>query len=102
MHAVWQSYETRVIDQAYLEPEAGVAWIDSGGVITLRAATQVIEHFRDLARILRVPDNRVRVIAPYVGGGFGGKEDMTVEPFLALVVHHTGRPAKLVSGRSGS
>ena len=88
-------YETQFVDHAYLEPEAGVAWLDSDGVITVRAATQVIEHFRDLARILRVADNRVRVIAPYVGGGFGGKEDMTVEPFLALVVQRTGRPVRM-------
>jgi CO/xanthine dehydrogenase Mo-binding subunit len=102
-HAVVeQSYETQFVDHAYLEPEAGVAWLDSGDVITVRAATQVIEHFRDLARILRVPDNRVRVIAPYVGGGFGGKEDMTVEPFLALVVQRTGRPVKMVWSRSES
>jgi CO/xanthine dehydrogenase Mo-binding subunit len=102
-HAVVeQSYETHFVDHAYLEPEAGVAWLDAGDVITVRSATQVIEHFRDLARILRVPDNRVRVIAPYVGGGFGGKEDMTVEPFLALVVQHTRRPVKMVWSRSES
>jgi CO/xanthine dehydrogenase Mo-binding subunit len=99
---VERSYETQFVDHAYLEPEAGVAWLDAGDVITVRAATQVIEHFRDLARILRVPDNRVRVIAPYVGGGFGGKEDMTVEPFLALVVQHTRRPAKMAWSRSES
>jgi CO/xanthine dehydrogenase Mo-binding subunit len=102
-HAVVeQRYETQFVDHAYLEPEAGVAWLDAGDVITVRAATQVIEHFRDLARILRVPDNRVRVIAPYVGGGFGGKEDMTVEPFLALVVQQTRRPVKMVWSRSES
>src|SRR5438067_2412403 len=102
-HAVVeQSYETQFVDHAYLEPEAGVAWLDAGDVITVRAATQVIEHFRDLARILHVPDNRVRVIAPYVGGGFGGKEDMTVEPFLALVAQHTRRPVKMVWSRSES
>jgi CO/xanthine dehydrogenase Mo-binding subunit len=102
-HAVVeQSYETQFVDHAYLEPEAGVAWLDSGDVITVRAATQVIEHFRDLARILRIPENRVRVIAPYVGGGFGGKEDMTVEPFLALIVQHTGRPVRMVWSRSES
>jgi len=95
-------YETQFVDHAYLEPEAGVAWLDSDGVITVRAATQVIEHFRDLARILRVADNRVRVIAPYVGGGFGGKEDMTVEPFLALVVQRTRRPVRMVWSRSES
>ena len=102
-HAVVeQGYETQFVDHAYLEPEAGVAWLDAGDVITVRSATQVIEHFRDLARILRVPDNRVRVIAPYVGGGFGGKEDMTVEPFLALVVQHTRRPVRMVWSRSES
>ncbi len=95
-------YETQFVDHAYLEPEAGVAWLDSDGVITVRAATQVIEHFRDLARILRVADNRVRVIAPYVGGGFGGKEDMTVEPFLALVVQRTRCPVRMVWSRSES
>ena len=99
---VEQSYETHFVDHAYLEPEAGAAWLDDGDVITVRAATQVIEHFRDLARILRVPDNRVRLIAPYVGGGFGGKEDMTVEPFLALVVQHTRRPVKMVWSRTES
>ncbi|MBD0290543.1 MAG: xanthine dehydrogenase family protein [Thermoleophilia bacterium] len=99
---VEETYETQFVDHAYLEPEAGVAWLDGDGVITVRASTQVIEHFRDVARILRLPENRVRVIAPYVGGGFGGKEDMTVEPFLALVVHRTGRPVKMVWSRSES
>src|SRR6266702_2778479 len=40
-------YTTQLVDAAYLEPESGVAWIDSDGVITIRRATQVIEHFRD-------------------------------------------------------
>jgi CO/xanthine dehydrogenase Mo-binding subunit len=102
-HAVVEeTYRTPFVDHAYLEPEAGVAWLDGDGVITVRAATQVIEHFRDIAKILGVPDSRVRVIAPYVGGGFGGKEDMTVEPFLALVVLRTRRPVKMVWSRSES
>jgi xanthine dehydrogenase molybdenum-binding subunit len=99
---VEHTYKTQFIDHAYLEPEAGTAWLDADGVITIRAATQVIEHFRDVARILRLPENRVRVIAPYVGGGFGGKEDMTVEPYLGLVVAKTGRPTTMVWTRSES
>ena len=95
-------YRTQLIDHAYLEPEAGVAWLDENGVIVIRAATQVIEHFRDVAKILGVPASRIRVIAPYVGGGFGGKEDMTVEPYLALAVHRLGRPAKMVWTRQES
>jgi xanthine dehydrogenase molybdenum-binding subunit len=89
------SYQTQTVDHAYLEPEAGVGWLDDEGVLNLRVATQVVEHYRDVARILGVPESRVRVIAPYVGGGFGGKEDMTVEPYLALAVWRTGRPVRM-------
>ena len=89
------TYQTQAVDHAYLEPEAGVGWLDDEGVLNLRVATQVVEHFRDVARILGIPDSRVRVIAPYVGGGFGGKEDMTVEPYLALAVWRTRRPVRM-------
>ncbi len=99
---VEDEYRTQFIDHAYLEPEAGVSWRDTDGVITIRAATQVVEHFRDVARILDLPDNKVRVITPYVGGGFGGKEDMTVEPYLGIVVALTGRPARMVWSRQES
>ena len=84
---VEETYRTQFVDHAYLEPEAGVGWLDDDGVLNLRVATQVVEHSRDVAKILGVPDAKVRVIAPYVGGGFGGKEDMTVEPYLAVAVH---------------
>jgi CO/xanthine dehydrogenase Mo-binding subunit len=89
------SYQTQAVDHAYLEPEAGVGWLDDEGVLTLRVATQVVEHYRDVARILGLPESRVRVIAPYVGGGFGGKEDMTVEPYLGLAVWRTRRPVRM-------
>ena len=96
------TYRTQPVDHAYLEPEAGVGWLDDEGVLTLRVATQVVEHYRDVARILGIPDSRVRVIAPYVGGGFGGKEDMTVEPYLALAVWRTRRPVRMVWTRQES
>lgn len=95
-------YTTQFVDHAYLEPEAGVAWYDDDGVLNIRVATQVVEHYRDVAKILGVPDSKVRVIAPYVGGGFGGKEDMTVEPYLALAVAHTRRPVRMQWTRNES
>jgi CO/xanthine dehydrogenase Mo-binding subunit len=95
-------YTTQFVDAAYLEPESGVAWIDSDGVITIRVSTQVIEHFRDVAEVLQVPQNRVRVIGPYLGGGFGGKEDVTVEAYLGLLALRTGRPVKMVWTRQES
>jgi CO/xanthine dehydrogenase Mo-binding subunit len=95
-------YRTPHVDAAYLEPESGVAWVDSDGVITIRLSTQVIEHFRDVAEVLGVPQNRVRVIGTYLGGGFGGKEDVTVEVYLGLLAWETGRPVKMVWTRHES
>jgi xanthine dehydrogenase molybdenum-binding subunit len=99
---VEDTYESQRVDHAYLEPEAGIGWVDSDGVITLRVATQVIEHARQLAEILKLPHSRVRVIASYMGGGFGGKEDMTVEPYLAALVWKTRRPVRMVWERQES
>ena len=95
-------YATQCVDAASLEPEAGVAWVDSDGVITIRVSTQVIEHFRDVAEALQIPQNRVRVIGTYLGGGFGGKEDVTVEVYLGLLALKTGRPVKMVWTRAES
>jgi CO/xanthine dehydrogenase Mo-binding subunit len=99
---VENTYRVPFVDHAYLEPESGVAWIDENGVITIRVSTQVIEHFRGVAEVLNLPHNRVRVIGTYVGGGFGGKEDITVESFLALLTYKTGRPVKLTYTREES
>src|SRR6266498_3398203 len=95
-------YRTQRVEHAYLEPEAGVGWVDTSGVVTLRVATQVIEHAATIASILGLPESRVRVISTYMGGGFGGKEDMTVEPYLALLVWHTRRPVRMVWDRQDS
>ena len=89
-------------DHVFLEPESGTAWIDEDGVLTIRASTQVIEHFRDIADIMGLPHNRVRVIAPMLGGGFGGKEDITVEAYLALLAYKTKRPVRLTYTREES
>jgi len=99
---VENTYHVPFVDHAYLEPESGVAWVDETGVITIRVSTQVIEHFRGVADVLNLPHNRVRIIAPYVGGGFGGKEDITVESFLALLTYKTGKPVKLTYTREES
>ena len=99
---VENTYRVPMVDHAYLEPESGVAWLDDDGVITIRAATQVIEHFRGIADVLGLPHNKVRVIAPMVGGGFGGKEDITVETYLALLVWKTGKAVSLTYTREES
>jgi CO/xanthine dehydrogenase Mo-binding subunit len=99
---VEQTYRCQVVDHAYLEPEAGIAWVDADGVLTIRVSTQVIEHYRDVAEVLGLPHNKVRVIGAYVGGGFGGKEDVTVEAFLGLLAWRTRRPVRMVWSRQES
>ena len=98
---VEDEYQTQHVEHAYLETEAGVGWIEND-VVTLRISTQVIEHATEVAEILGLPANRVRVIASYMGGGFGGKEDMTVEPYLALLVWRTRKPVRMVWTRQES
>lgn len=99
---VENTFRVPFIDHAYLEPEAGVAWMDGQGVINIRVCTQVVEHFRSIARAVGVPHNKIHIQGTMLGGGFGGKEDITVEIFLALLAKHTRRPVKLVYTREES
>ena len=99
---VENTYRMPFVEHVYLELESGVAWVDEQGVINIRAGTQVIEHFRNIARAVGVPQNKIRVRGTLVGGGFGGKEDITVEIFLALLAKNVHRPVKLVYTREES
>ncbi len=99
---VENTFRVPFVEHAYLEPEAGLAWVDEQGVINIRVCTQVVEHFRSVARAVGVPQNKIRVRGTMVGGGFGGKEDITVEIFLALLAKHTHRPVRLAYTREES
>jgi CO/xanthine dehydrogenase Mo-binding subunit len=61
-----------------------------------------VEHYKIVAEVLQLPHNKVRVIGSMVGGGFGGKEDISVEIFLALLALKTKRPVKLTYTREES
>src|ERR1700722_15576148 len=100
---VEQVYATQQIEHAYLEPEAGLAYVDHDGVVTIVSPDQNITHHRHmLARILALPINKVRFIMSPVGGGFGGKEDMIYQGMLALLAMKTRRPVRLVFTREES
>jgi xanthine dehydrogenase molybdenum-binding subunit len=99
---VERTYKMPFIDHAYLEPEAGVAWVDENDVLNLRVSTQVVEHFRSIAAALGIPENKVHTMGAMVGGGFGGKEDMNVEILLGLLALRTRRPVRLVYTREES
>ena len=96
------AYQVSFVDHAYLETEGGISWIDDYEVINIRVGSQVIEHFRDVADVLGLPHNKVRYIGTMMGGGFGGKEDITVETYLALLTWKTRKPVRLVYTREES
>jgi CO/xanthine dehydrogenase Mo-binding subunit/aerobic-type carbon monoxide dehydrogenase small subunit (CoxS/CutS family) len=100
---VEETYSTQQIEHAYLEPEAGLAYVDHDGVVTIVSPDQNITHHRHmLARIIAQPISKVRFIMSPVGGGFGGKEDMIYQGMLALLAMKTQRPVRLVFTREES
>lgn len=98
-----ETYTTQAIEHAYLEPEAGLSYVDPDGVVVVISPDQNITHHRHmLARIIAKPIAKVRFIMSPVGGGFGGKEDMIYQGMLALLAMKTRRPVRLVFTREES
>jgi aldehyde oxidoreductase len=92
-------YETGFIEHAYIEPEAGFAR-RVGDQIEIQACTQAPYMDRaDIARILGIAPEAVRIIPTAVGGGFGAKLDLSVQPFIALAAWHLRKPVRMVYSR---
>ncbi len=96
-------YHTPAQEHAYLQPEAGLAYVDREGRVTVVVAGQwTWEDQRQIAHALDLPPEQVRVIYPAIGGAFGGREDMSVQIVLALAAHRLRRPVKIVWSREES
>lgn len=102
-------YRTPFQEHAYLQPEAGTAFIDDQGRITVRCAGQwTWEDQQQIAHALDLPPDRIRVVYDAIGGAFGGREDMSVQIVLALAVLRTyerygnRRPMKIIWTREES
>ncbi|HEY7030313.1 MAG TPA: xanthine dehydrogenase family protein molybdopterin-binding subunit [Thermomicrobiales bacterium] len=90
-------------EHAYLQPEAGIAYRDDAGRIVVETAGQWLhEDRKQIAKMLRLPDDRVVVRYAAIGGAFGGREDLSLQHLLALAVWKLGRPAALVWNREES
>ncbi len=101
-HVVTHGMETGFVEHAYIEPEAGAAWME-GDTLVIRASTQApIMDRDDTAAILGLPADRLRIIPSAVGGGFGSKLDVSLQPLLGLAVLKTGRPARMTYTRAES
>jgi len=96
-------YHTPAQEHAYLQPEAGLAYIDDDGRVTVVVSGQwAWEDQRQISEALEIPHDQVRVIYPAIGGAFGGREDMSVQIVLALAAYRLQRPVRLVWTREES
>jgi CO/xanthine dehydrogenase Mo-binding subunit len=100
---VESEYRTPVQEHAYLQPEAGLAYIDDEGRITVVCGGQwTHEDQEQIAHSLNLPMERIRVIYPAIGGAFGGREDMSVQIMLALAAWMLKRPVRIIWSRQES
>ncbi len=100
---VESTYQTQSQEHAYLQPEAGVAWLRPDGRIEVVCAGQWMHEEREqIAHALGLPDEQIVVRHGAVGGAFGGREDISVQIVLALAAWKTGRPVKTVWSREES
>jgi CO/xanthine dehydrogenase Mo-binding subunit len=96
-------YEIPGQEHAYLQPEAGLAYIDDKDRVTVVVSGQWAHEDRaQIAHALAVPEEEIRVLYPAIGGAFGGREDMSVQIVLALAVLRLRRPVKIVWSREES
>jgi len=94
--------ETRFVEHAYIEPEAGWA-VREGDGITVHVSTQTPYMDREeVAGVLGIAEDRVRIVPTACGGGFGGKLDQSVQPLIAIAAWATGKPVACVYTRPES
>ncbi|GAC1318558.1 MAG: xanthine dehydrogenase family protein molybdopterin-binding subunit [Chloroflexota bacterium] len=95
-HVIEERYQTAMVHQGYMEPRAALAEATPDGRLTVWSTTQLPFLIRDnLAAILGVSVGRIRVISTVIGGGFGGKLRILLEPYCALLALRTGRPVRM-------
>ncbi|MDH7489366.1 MAG: xanthine dehydrogenase family protein molybdopterin-binding subunit, partial [Anaerolineae bacterium] len=94
---------TPFVEHAYMQPEAGIGYIDEEGRVAVIAAAQwPHDDLHQIARMLNLPQDQLREIVPAVGGAFGGREDMYIQHLLALCAFVVRRPVKMVWDREES
>ena len=97
-----EQFQTPWTEHAFLEPECAVAVPDGDGVLIYSTDQSSHTTLHEVAMMLGLPYEKVKVQNALVGGGFGGKEDMTVQPLAALLAYKTGRPVKCKLTRAES
>ncbi|MFB9329003.1 xanthine dehydrogenase subunit D [Paenibacillus aurantiacus] len=103
VHVVEETYVTPRQMHAYMETEGGLFVPEADGRLTVYAPTQhgLMDRLQ-LSRILDKPQADIRIVSSPIGGSFGGKDELNVQPYGALLALHTGRPVKIHNSRAES
>lgn len=95
-----QEFFTHYASHCALEPHGAVSYLDNRGRLVIISTTQVPFHVRRIVgHLTNTPISKIRVIKPRIGGGFGGKQEVLLEPIVAMITLLTKRPAKLIYTR---
>lgn len=95
-------FESGFVEHAYIEPEAGFAQVVDGRVEIYACTQAPVMDLDSMAEILAMPREAIRIVPTAVGGGFGSKLDISVQPFLALAALKTGKPVRITYSRQES
>ena len=101
-YSVTNHYSLPFTEHAFMETECAVAFPEDGGIHIISGDQGIYQTQRECSDALGLPPEKVRVSAAMVGGGFGGKEDMSVQHHAALLAQKTGRPVKVKLSRQES
>ncbi|MFC0904756.1 selenium-dependent xanthine dehydrogenase [Clostridium sp. MT-14] len=102
-YVVTNKYSVPFTEHAFLEPESALAMpYGEDGVKVYTGSQGIYDDRREISSILGLPPEKVRIISKYVGGGFGGKEDMSVQHHAALLAWYAKKPVKVTLTRRES
>ncbi len=99
---VTKTYSAPFTEHAFMEPECAVAVFENDAILLYTGSQGIYDDQREVARVLGLEKEKVRVQSKLVGGGFGGKEDMTVQHHAALLAWHLKKPVKVKFSRQES
>lgn len=101
-YVVTNKYSVPFTEHAFMEPECAIGMPYGFGVKVYTGGQNVFDDQHEIMSLLGLPEEEVRIISKYVGGGFGGKEDMSVQHHAALLAYITKKPVKVILSRKES
>jgi selenium-dependent xanthine dehydrogenase len=101
-YSVTRHYSVPFTEHAFMEPECAIAMPEDDGLVLYSGGQSIYDEQRECARMLGIPPEKLHVKAQLVGGGFGGKEDMSVQHHACLAAWLLKKPVKVLLSRQES